>query len=236
MAITWKSAIRSRGSGLRQGIGVGVRRILAQGALLTLTLHAACGDTSNEEDGGQSGFVACEEAKTGDPCDVPGKGCGEECYGCYAYCDEGVWSVNCAEEPTCETVTIAQGEPCPGGYCLQLECGPFEMDTACGDAAVTAKCSEFGWFYELPCDPDCESLDEAGCSATAGCAWAVPCNDLRDWPPQPPRCIDFPPLVGDCDGVECPAGEYCVEVGLNQDVTSGDCSGGGAVIAWCVAE
>ena len=218
--------------------------LLRAGALLSIALLGACGDVEN--DGSKSGTqgasggstsgthgVPCEGAKDGDPCDVEGEGCGAiECYGCYTHCADGAWKVACTEAPTCADVTVEQGAPCDN-FCVQLTCGPFDIATACGDGSVQAACSSFGWFYELPCNPDCESLDQTTCSATKGCAWAVPCKGNPNTARLPAHCIDFPPPIGLCGDIRCAAGESCAEVSLNQDVGSGDCSGGGALVPWC---
>jgi hypothetical protein len=212
------------------------RLMVAQLSVLLIAVYGACGgDVDGGATSSSSPGVACDQAADGDPCDMPGDSCGPiECYGCSKHCANGAWDVTCSEAPTCDDVTVAQGALCDF-FCAQLTCGPFDIDTACGPAKVQASCNTFGWFYELPCDPDCESLSESACGAKAGCVWAVSCTDNPNTTPLSPRCIDFPPTVGTCEGVECPDGTSCVTVSLSHQPSSGDCSGGGALVPLCVA-
>jgi hypothetical protein len=232
------------------GSGSARRRTLARTLVLAVTLlacgsevagpgateggGAAQGDGGAQGAGGSPPAVACEEAEDGEPCAMPGESCGAiECYGCYKHCTERGWSVSCTRAPTCETVVVEQAGACDR-FCEPLTCGPFEVTTRCGSVSAEASCSPFGWFYELPCDPDCESLDQVTCGASLGCAWAVPCLDNPNTEPLSPRCIDFPPRVGGCSEASCGGGAKCVEVALSHELSSGDCSGSGALVALCV--
>lgn len=178
--------------------------------------------------------VPCEQAVDGDPCGPNFQMCGpQDGYGCSKFCfaGRGVWDVSCSEPPTCETSTVQQGVSCS---LTGLNCGPFAINSLCGAVSVRAECGFWGWAYDLPCDPDCESLGQADCAMYPGCAWVAPCNQPNQ-PPVAARCIDFPPHAGFCDSLTCPAGSTCLQVGLNpSNLASGDCSQAAAAATFCV--
>jgi len=197
----------------------------------TLLLFAAlaCGNSASPGsdaavgDTGGAAVVPCEEAKHGDPCRPESAYCGGlDGYGCFTTCSAGAWRVTCTQPPTCATSDIGQGNYCsPAG---PITCGPFAIDSLCGAVSVNARCTGIGWAYDLPCDPDCESLGETDCTMHTGCGWVVPC-DYPNVPPAAPRCTDFPPRLGLCDGATCPSGTSCVGFSFNtDDISSGDCT------------
>jgi hypothetical protein len=204
----------------------------------TLVLFAAMACGSSLGGRNSPAPVPCEDAVDGDPCGPNYQQCGPlDGYGCSKWCvaGTGVWSVNCVEPPTCASYpTIRQGLGCP--TFPMLTCGPFAVDSLCGAVSATATCSPVGWAYDLPCDPDCESLDQADCKRYAGCAWVVPCAN-PNFPAAVQRCIDFPPRSGFCDPDPCPTGTTCVNAAVNpDDISSGDCTEAGLAVALCVAQ
>ena len=199
------------------------------GAMLPTTATTT-GTTGGEELG-----VACDDAVDGDPCGPTGGRCGPlDGYGCAKICVEGAWSVNCVEAPTCETSTVEQLGRCDAAAALR--CGPFTFESACGEVSAMAVCGWRGWwYYELPCDPPCEALDEAACTETLGCAWVVTC-DSEFVEELEPGCRDVPSSATACASVDCPDGTECVETAVNPfDLGSGDCSGAGSLVTFCVA-
>jgi len=194
------------------------------------------GGSGGSAAGGAAGSapVACDAAKDGDPCGPGFQTCGpQDGYGCVKFCfaNSGVWRVSCSYPPTCDTSVIAQGARCD--LSTPLTCGPFQIDSRCGAVSATARCTGIGWAYNLPCDPDCESLGETDCKKYKGCGWAVPCAN-PNFPSVAPRCVDFPPGLGLCDSTTCPTGTTCRGVALNPgDISSGDCSGAGTAAAFC---
>lgn len=195
----------------------------------------AAGSPTTDGTGGTTNeFVACDDAEGGEPCQAF-EMCGPlDGYGCVKLCIDGTWDVTCTEPPTCAELSIEQGLTCDAAW-GPPSCGPFEIDSACGEVSAMAHCQgTFGWYYELPCDPDCESLAETECKANAGCVWAVSCES-EVLEVLEPRCVDFPPVFGGCTNAECPTDTSCVEVALNpSDPSSGDCSGAGALAGLCV--
>jgi hypothetical protein len=184
--------------------------------------------------GGEVLGVACDDAVDGDACSQAGDRCGPlDGYGCAKFCVEGSWRVNCTEPPTCETSTVEQAGGCDPS--TGLRCGPFVVESACGEVSAMAVCGGLGWYYELPCDPNCEALDEAACSEAIGCAWVVSCYN-EFFAELEPGCRDFPPLSTVCASASCPEGTACVETAVNpSDLGSGDCSSEGASVKFCAA-
>lgn len=206
----------------------------------------ACGDDSSSSGSGGGGggaAVACEEAVDGDPCAASGDSCGAiECYGCFTRCDEGVWNVECTEQPACDPNPVGWGTTC-NSYCGPLDCGPYEVESTCGVETLAAECGIFGWAYTgSACLPDCRAAADAdSCGALLDCVWLVPCEGSDD---MAPRCASLAaePAEGGmiqklCDDQPCPVDQVCVQLGVNpNDLTSGDCSGSGSIATVCEAQ
>ncbi len=211
------------------------------GTTTTTSTGTGTGTSTGTSGGGGGGTaVACEDAVDGDPCATPGESCGAiECYGCSSFCADGEWNVNCTEEPACDSDPVAWGTVCDS-FCGPFDCGPYDVEAACGVESLGAECGPFGWAYTgSECFPDCRAAGDAeSCGALLDCVWLVPCEGSDD---MTPRCASLgaAPAAGGvvqqfCDDQPCPMDQVCVELGVNpSDLASGDCSGSGSLATVC---
>jgi hypothetical protein len=214
------------------------RLIVAFLALLTAVTFACRSDVRVGAAGGSEPsspeHTPCTQASDGDPCDpAVEKKCFAECSDCDVACLDGRWSVSCGiVAGGCPDVAPAAGSPCDP--LCDRQCGPYTIDTPCGmSETVLAECTSVGWSYATSCETACQDLGDAlSCNAQNGCVWMVDCNGAVD-----ARCLQYPPLWGNCSLVTCAPDYVCVQMTVNpDDFGSGSCDGAASSLVFCEKE